>query len=125
VVDNKQLALLKQQPERMRTHRLKSVGIGCILLLLFVSCAKQSRRYADQPATTPGSTPTSQQPRVNINTASKNELETLPGIGGGLAERIIDHRTKYGPFRKPEHLLLVDGISAGRMKEIMPLITVE
>jgi competence protein ComEA len=62
---------------------------------------------------------------VNINTASKKELEQLPGIGGQLAERIIDHRTRFGVFRKPEHLLMVDGISAGRLEEIAPLITVE
>ncbi len=49
--------------------------------------------------------------RININTASVKELEKLPGIGKGLAERIVEHREKNGPFRRPEHLIMVRGIS--------------
>ena len=63
--------------------------------------------------------------RINVNTASANELETLPGIGKGLAERIVEHRQKYGPFRRPEHLIIVRGISEKRFRAIRDLITVE
>jgi competence protein ComEA len=63
--------------------------------------------------------------RININTASANELETLPGIGRGLAARIIEHREKYGPFRRPEHLIAVRGISDKRFRGLRDLITVE
>src|SRR5258708_14632274 len=49
--------------------------------------------------------------RININTAAANELEALPGVGKGLAERIVDHRVGFGPFRRPEHLIIVRGIS--------------
>ena len=63
--------------------------------------------------------------RVNLNTASANELETLPGIGKGLAERIIEHRQKYGSFRRPEHLIAVRGISDRRFRALRELITVE
>jgi len=63
--------------------------------------------------------------RININSASANELETLPGIGHGLAERIIEHREKYGPFRRSEHLLIVRGISDKRFRALQDLITVE
>ena len=63
--------------------------------------------------------------RININTAAADELETLPGIGKGLAERIIDHREKFGPFRKPEHLIIVRGISDKRFRALQELITVE
>jgi competence protein ComEA len=62
---------------------------------------------------------------ININTASANELETLPGIGKGLAERIIDHREAFGPFRRTEHLIIVRGISDRRFRAIRDLITVE
>ena len=64
-------------------------------------------------------------PRININTASADELEKLPGIGQGLAKRIIEHREKYGPFRKPEHLIIVRGISDKRFHALQNLITVE
>lgn len=65
------------------------------------------------------------QTRININTASANELETLPGIGNGLAERIVEHRQKFGPFRRPEHLIIVRGISDKRFRALRDLITVE
>lgn len=63
--------------------------------------------------------------RININTASAKELETLPGIGKGLAERIIEQREKHGPFRRPEHLIIVRGISDKRFRALRDLITVE
>jgi competence protein ComEA len=63
--------------------------------------------------------------RININTASEKALEQLPGIGRGLAERIVDHREKYGPFRRPEHLIIVRGISDRRFRALRELITVE
>jgi competence protein ComEA len=63
--------------------------------------------------------------RININTASAQELETLPGIGKALAERIIEHRNKFGPFRKPEHLIIMRGISDKRFQSLRDLITVE
>jgi len=63
--------------------------------------------------------------RININTASVSALEQLPGIGKGLAERIVDHREKYGPFRRPEQLIIVRGISDKRFRTLRDLITVE
>ena len=48
---------------------------------------------------------------VNINTASRQELETLPGVGAKLAEKILLWRQENGPFLAKEDLLLVDGLS--------------
>jgi competence ComEA-like helix-hairpin-helix protein len=63
--------------------------------------------------------------RLNINTASAKELEKLPGIGKVLAARIVEHREKYGLFRRPEHLIMVRGISDKRFRTLRDLITVE
>lgn len=63
--------------------------------------------------------------RININTAPAGELERLPGIGKGLAERIIEHRERFGPFRRIEHLIMVRGISDRRFRALQDLITVE
>jgi competence ComEA-like helix-hairpin-helix protein len=63
--------------------------------------------------------------RININRATARDLERLPGIGPGLAERIIAHRERFGPFRRPEHLLIVRGISDKRFQTLRDLITVE
>jgi len=62
---------------------------------------------------------------VNINVATAEELEKLPHIGRKLALQIIEHREKFGRFRKPEYLLLVRGISDKRFREIRSVIKVE
>jgi competence protein ComEA len=50
--------------------------------------------------------------RVNINTAGVKELMTLEGVGRALAERIIEHRTANGSFKKPTDLRKVPGVGA-------------
>jgi competence ComEA-like helix-hairpin-helix protein len=64
-------------------------------------------------------------PKLNLNTASAAELETLPGVGRVLAERIVTHRIEHGPFRKPEHLLMVRGISDEKFRALQSLVSVE
>jgi competence protein ComEA len=62
---------------------------------------------------------------LNINVATVSELEKLPGVGKVIAERIITHRAKYGPFRRVEHLMMVHGISDNKFREMRPRIVVE
>lgn len=62
---------------------------------------------------------------VNINTASVDELERLPHIGRKTAEAIIAFRTENGPFRRPEHLMQIRGISEARFADIQSLIKTE
>ena len=63
--------------------------------------------------------------RININTATPDELETLPGIGKALATRIIEHRERFGRFRRPEHLIIVRGISDRKFRAIAQFIAVD
>lgn len=60
---------------------------------------------------------------VDINHATVQELTTLPGIGKVMAQRIVEFREKNGPFRRPEELLIIRGISEKRLKQILPRIT--
>lgn len=62
--------------------------------------------------------------RVNINTANQQELESLPGIGPALAQRIVDYRMQHGPFRAVEDIQNVSGIGPARFEQIKDLITV-
>jgi competence protein ComEA len=48
--------------------------------------------------------------KVNLNTATLEELITLDGIGQKVAERILNFREKNGPFQKPEDLMMVKGV---------------
>lgn len=105
-------------------------SLACFILCSAVAagsaaCVKLPRRAAvpaenPAPAAAPGPAP-----RINLNLASPQELERLPGVGPGLAARIVEHRQRFGPFRRAEHLLAVRGISERRFRELQNLVTVE
>lgn len=74
----------------------------------------------------PGETPTpSSEDLININTASADELDKLPGIGPSTAQKIIDYRTTNGPFAKIEDLMNVSGIGPSTFEKLKDLITVQ
>ena len=61
---------------------------------------------------------------VNINTATKEELEALPGIGPVKAQAIIDYRKANGPFKTTEDVMKVSGIKEGEYGKLKGLISV-
>jgi competence protein ComEA len=103
------------------------LALGILVTVIFsgFACAKRSHSVATDVASRSSIQTSATFQRININTASAKELEALPGIGKGLAARIIGYRQKYGPFAKPEHVLMVHGISEHRFVAIRDQITVE
>lgn len=61
---------------------------------------------------------------LNINTASLEELDSLPGIGPTIAQRIIDYREENGAFSTIEEIMEVSGVSPATYESIKDLITV-
>ncbi len=77
------------------------------------------------PTATPSATNTpAVSDLLNINTATLEELDSLPGIGPTTAQKIIDYRTEHGPFQAIEDIMNVSGIGPATFDRIKDLITV-
>ncbi|MEX2278463.1 MAG: ComEA family DNA-binding protein [Acidimicrobiia bacterium] len=61
---------------------------------------------------------------VVVNRATLTELESLPGVGPVLAERILSHRGEHGPFETVEDLLDVSGIGEATLDRLRPLVRI-
>ncbi|HEY7628322.1 MAG TPA: ComEA family DNA-binding protein [Ilumatobacteraceae bacterium] len=78
------------------------------------------------PAIEPSSGTSSTDPAgpVNINTASADELDVLPGVGPATAAAIIAHREQHGPFQTVDQLAEVRGIGPAKLDALRALVTV-
>ena len=63
--------------------------------------------------------------KVNLNTATSEQLQLLPGIGEVLAGRILEYRSAYGKFSAVEQLMDVEGIGEAKFAALRDQITVE
>jgi competence protein ComEA len=62
---------------------------------------------------------------LNLNTATVEQLQRLPGVGRVLATRIVQFRQKKGPFKRVEELLAVPGISEKKWNVLREYVTVK
>jgi competence ComEA-like helix-hairpin-helix protein len=111
----------------IKLHYINNYSFLIKLLALLILCffpVSCNKKETQRGLTSPNKVETAEN-AVNINTASVAELEKLPNVGTKLAQRIVEHREKYGSFRKPEHLILVSGISDRRFRELQNLIKTE
>lgn len=102
-------------------RRLTFLAISILFCLMLISC-KNSLEIAKK---TPKNKVEVVENAININRASAEELEKLPKIGKVLAQRIIDHRTKYGDFRRTENLILVRGMSDKKFRGLQNFVKVD
>jgi competence protein ComEA len=94
------------------------IAILIALAMLLAACTAG-------PAAAPVSRPVTAADAININTAGVKELRRIPNIGETLALKIVEFRETHGPFRRVEHLLLIDGISDRRSRDIRHLVRTE
>lgn len=63
--------------------------------------------------------------KVNINTATAEQLAVLPGVGEVIGQAIVDYRQMNGPFKTVDDLAEVKGIGEKKLEAIRPLVTLE
>ena len=61
---------------------------------------------------------------VNLNTATSEQLDTLPGVGPVTAQKILEWRSSHGAFSSVDELLEVDGIGEKTLSDLAPHVTV-
>ena len=82
------------------------------------------RRPAGTAAATGGGAGAATGGPVDLNTATIEQLDALPGIGPATAQKIVADRTENGPFRSVDDLLRVTGIGAKKLDALKDLVTV-
>jgi comEA protein len=96
----------------MKNLALRGLVLGAVFSLLF------SPLFALQAGSKPGTE------KININSASLDDLQKLPRIGPKIAQRILDYRKANGNFKKIEELMKVKGIGEKLFNQIKDMLTV-
>ena len=102
---------------------MRALFVLLALAALAVVPVAAQQKSAAPKSTAAKNAPTASAP-LNINTATLAQLETLPGLGRAVAERIVEYRDKNGNFKKVEDLMNVKGIGEKSFLKLKPLITV-
>jgi competence protein ComEA len=98
---------------------MKTIIPGVLALSALLMTASVSAQTAAAPAAA-----AAQKASINLNTATLDQLETLPGIGRKTAERILEQRQKSGGFKKIEELMNIKGIGEKSFLKIKPMVFV-
>jgi comEA protein len=100
-----------EEGEHMKLQRIVSLGLALVLALV---ASTGIAAAAGKPAPTG---------KVNINTATAQQLTVLPGVGEKLAARIVDYRQKSGGFKNVSEMMNVQGIGEKNLAKIQPFLT--
>jgi competence ComEA-like helix-hairpin-helix protein len=101
-----------QQAGRSRILAPALTSLGALVLWIFFGAG--TWRAQKQPPKDP----------IDLNSASLEQLEQLPGIGPSTAKAIVQFREKSGPFERVEDLLAIHGISKKRLEKLRPYVVV-
>ena len=103
---------------RISSPRLVLAGlllflVGALAVPTLVDAGQQAGAQAQSPE------------KIEVNSATVEQLQEVPGIGQTLAERIIEFRKEHGPFERVEDLLNVQGIGERTLERMRPYLEVE
>jgi competence protein ComEA len=84
--------------------------LSTLLILAFVLEARADTKHPPAHA-------------IDLNTATAEQLQQVPGIGPSTAKAIVNFRQKSGPFQRIEDLLAIKGISKARLEKMRPYLT--
>lgn len=104
---------IARRAQKGRTMRLR-LRAGSLLLLCCTLLTARPTIGKKIPPTAP----------LDLNTATAAQLAQVPGIGAATARAIVQFREKSGPFERVEDLLAIRGISARKLEQIRPYVTV-
>ena len=103
------------------TMKIFGIRMACIMMLcLGLLCG--SMPALAQKAADPA--PAANAAKINLNSATAEQLASLPGIGAATAKLIIEHRTSVGKFSRVEELLNVKGIGDKKFEAIKDMLTI-
>lgn len=108
----------------LRSRRLRGRFFFSVLSVLSVLSLSTALILATPLAAQPPKKPPPAKP-LDLNTATVEQLQQLPGIGPATAKAIVRFREKSGPFRRVEDLLAVRGITKARLEKLRPHLTVQ
>jgi competence protein ComEA len=105
----------------MRASRATTAGLGAAVALLLLAGPLWAQS-AKSPA--PSRPKTQLTGVVNVNTATPEQLELLPGVGPTRAVSIIEHRKANGPFEHADDLEKVSGIGPKALERMRPHVAI-
>jgi competence protein ComEA len=86
---------------------------------------KKGETISQPQASGTGDTVLGDSVKINLNTATLEQLDSLPGIGPVTAKKIIDYRDRHGPFRQIDELKQIDGMGSKKFDRIKDSLCVD
>jgi competence ComEA-like helix-hairpin-helix protein len=98
------------------TTQMRAMAIASVCVVLLVAGGSlEAQKQKKHPPASP----------IELNSASAEQLEQLPGIGPSTAQAIVKFREKSGPFQRAEDLLTIHGMSKAKFEKLRPYVTVK
>lgn len=96
----------------------KKIKIACVLVLCLGMAISSVSVLAQKNSPSPAAE------KINLNSATIEQLQALPGIGPAIAKSIIEHRTKVGRFNRIEEIINIKGVGEKKFQKIKDRLVV-